>query len=223
MSEKTYIFATGAFAVAVGLLAAIAVCWLAKLAPVDNSALASWAQAVGTVAAIGATIWLATRDSREKRDAEASRARMTAASILYRIGAANAMLQHVRNQVVTAIVVDQSPEYFQFTTDQLRSVVLCTAEVRLALLPLAPRAAFYLAVTSDHAGAAMNFLASAASEHRDSTSELRRGAAKMALESMNVTVQASQVVMQDLEALTRAESAKHAASLVGLARQEDSR
>lgn len=159
MDRKTYGVATGAFAISVALLAAVATCWLAKLAPVDNSALASWAQAVGTVAAIGATIWLATREDRRRRQDAYDVAVLTAASLTFRLSGTLARVRHIAEHVEAAHKVDSAPENLLVFANYIQDIEVCSDDEQARLIPLRSRCAFSLAGTRDRLHAASEALA----------------------------------------------------------------
>jgi hypothetical protein len=137
------------------LLAYECVDW-AGLQPADWAA---WAQAIGTVAAIGATIWLATRDDRRRRSNAHDLAVLTAASMTFRLSGALAQVRHISEYVDAAHKAVADPENLLIYANYIKSVHVCTDNEQVQLIPLPSRCAYRLAGTRDRLHAAGEALA----------------------------------------------------------------
>lgn len=180
MDRKIYVAATGALAISVGLLAAAAAGSLAYLVPVENSALASWAQAVGTVLAIGATIWLATREDRRRRVEAHELAIVTASSMALRLQGAVHSCVWIHEQVDFTSRFDGAPESIKGHVTFIDGIIVSSTKEREKLVALPGRCAYKLAGVQDRLQAARNTLTSLDSTNERLNGESRKDAYKLA-------------------------------------------
>lgn len=118
---------------------------------------ASWAQAVGTVAAIGATVWIATREDRRRHKEAYDLAVLTAASMRLRTAGALARVRHIAAKIDAAHKFDTAPENLREFAAYIRETRVCSDGEQAKLIPLPNRCAFRLAGCRDnlHAAAAI--------------------------------------------------------------------
>ena len=135
---------------------------------------ASWAQTVGTVAAIGATIWIATREDRRRHKEAYQLAVLTAASMRLRTASALARVRYIAAKIDAAHKHDAAPESLRSFADFIRATTVCSDEEQVKLLPLPNRCAFRLAGSRDNLRAAADFLESLMSSTERLNSDRRK-------------------------------------------------
>ncbi|WP_175701140.1 hypothetical protein [Burkholderia ambifaria] len=121
---------------------------------------ASWAQAVGTVAAIGATVWIATREDRRRHKEAHDLAVLTAASMRLRTASAHARIRYIAAKIDAAHKCDAAPESLGAFAKYIRDITVCSDEEQAKLIPLPNRCAFRVAGCRDNLAAAAEFLES---------------------------------------------------------------
>ncbi|MBR8507409.1 hypothetical protein SAMN05443026_5826 [Burkholderia orbicola] len=127
---------------------------------------ASWAQAVGTVAAIGATVWIATREDRRRHKEAYELAVLTAASMRLRTGSALARVRYMAEKIQAAHRYDAAPSRLSEFLAYIRDISVCSDEEQVKLIPLPNRCAFRLAGCRDTLHAAAEFLESLGEKDR---------------------------------------------------------
>ncbi|HDV6320892.1 TPA: hypothetical protein RJR38_002724 [Burkholderia multivorans] len=134
----------------------------------------SWAQAVGTVAAIGATIWIATREDRRRHKEAYQLAVLTAASMRLRTAGAHARVRYIAGKINAAHKHDAAPESLGSFATYIRDITVCSDEEQAKLIPLPNRCAFRLAGSRDNLHAAADFLESLMSSAERHNSDRRK-------------------------------------------------
>lgn len=121
---------------------------------------ASWAQTVGTVAAIGATVWIATREDRRRHKEAYDLAVLTAASMRLRTAGSLARVRGIAEMIDAAHKFDSSPENLAAFAREIRSISVCTDDEQAKLIPLPNRCALRFAGCRDNLHAAAEILES---------------------------------------------------------------
>ncbi|MCO8321919.1 hypothetical protein ABEG10_08395 [Burkholderia cenocepacia] len=121
---------------------------------------ASWAQTVGTVAAIGATVWIATREDRRRHKEAYDLAVLTAASMRLRTSGVLARVRYIAAKIDAAHKHDAAPESLRTFAEYIRDITVCSDEEQAKLIPLPNRCAFRLAGSRDNLHAAAESLES---------------------------------------------------------------
>ena len=136
---------------------------------------ASWAQAIGTVAAVAGTIWLATRDDRRRASDAMAVARLTAAGMTYRVAVATSQVKEALVWIESASKFDCSPNDFGKWGEIIASLHVCSQAEELAVVPLPNRCAFALAGAKDRLHVAATLLKDFSAPTDRIVSEKRKG------------------------------------------------
>ncbi|WP_150738978.1 hypothetical protein [Pandoraea anapnoica] len=119
--------------------------------PTSSQDWSGWAQAVAAAAAFGGTIWVATRDLRERRSSGHASARLTAVGLHYRMINVVATLEAVQGALREGTVVELDPGRYAYIATELEHLTISSREEQLALLPLFETLALALGVAGDQA------------------------------------------------------------------------
>ncbi|MFC0575357.1 hypothetical protein [Paraburkholderia solisilvae] len=139
---------------ALGLVLAVALVHT----PGTSEEWASWATAVGTIGAVFAALYLATREDRRRRREALAVAKLTASSLTFRLAIANGETQNIYNQFSSMERNDGPPGRFEEAVRRLRSLDIGSHEDRIALIPLPNRCAYKLAGAHDRLHSSIKIL-----------------------------------------------------------------
>lgn len=114
-----------------------------------NDKRAEWVGAMGTVATLAGTIWLATSEARQRHKNQLLLARLRGASILFRICHANEAAINLRRLMENATLGDPPLHRLMQCRDILESIENWTMEDLVALVPLRNHVAVNLAESND--------------------------------------------------------------------------
>lgn len=181
-------------AVAIGLMLAYECIAWARFTPADW---ASWAQAIGTVAAIAATIWLATRDDRRRRQDAHDLAVLTAAAITFRLSTALANVRYIADLMDQAHKSSGEAADLGPYANYINAISICTDDEQARLIPLPSRCAYRLAGARDRLHAAyvtLSSMAMAQDRFNDARRKSAYGFANLALtEARNLLERATSI------------------------------
>lgn len=202
--------AVGVVGVAIGVFVVAAAGATSLLCvPYKSDLMASWVQAIGSMAALFGALWIATRDFVNTTRANENRARMTATSMLYRLATSLAHARACYDKVYAATRIDCAPGYFEILVAALQSIHVSSESERLAILPLSGRVAYSLAAAEDRLTAAISALDFVSTPHEANTPERRREAATSAETSMKRAVEKLRAAMDELGPIVDAEDEKY--------------
>ncbi|ENH6339724.1 hypothetical protein ABWH74_003078 [Burkholderia vietnamiensis] len=115
----------------------------------DSALMASWLQAIGSVAAIVGALWIAFRQDRIKHDAKLDAARITAIGMIERVRENATELADIVEKLKTAGQHDCDPNYIRSLDHALSSLRKWSTEEELKVIPLGKRCAANLALSRD--------------------------------------------------------------------------
>lgn len=156
------------------VLAIVSVVVIEKLWHFDKSDWAAWAQAIGSVAAIGSAIWLAGQEDRRRNKQALVSARLVAAGITIKISTGLTTVQSAHKWFDQTRQFDGDPMRFDWWVQKLSALEFGTREEQLALVPLPNGCAFKLAAANDRLHTTVRMLASFADSPGLQESERRR-------------------------------------------------
>lgn len=113
---------------------------------------------LGTWAAVGAALYIALSDRKQRYAGDILAAQLTAASITYRLGLLRAAAISVRDFAQSKLSGDIYPSHFLMYASTLDSVARCTFDEMRALTALGENCALNIAAAQDRIDIARNFL-----------------------------------------------------------------
>lgn len=121
----------------------------------NKSDWAAWAQAVGTVTAIGATIWLATSEARRRTSDARDIAVLTAAGMALRVSQSAGLIETYAQTMDAAHKHDCPPDVFGTLWETISALEICSDDEQIKVLPLPNGCAYNLAGARDLLGGAV--------------------------------------------------------------------
>ncbi|WP_155628485.1 hypothetical protein [Burkholderia territorii] len=115
----------------------------------DSALMASWLQAIGSVAAIVGALWIAFRQTRIEYDAKLDAARITAIGMAERVGENAKELAEIVEKLKVAGRHDCDPNFIRSLASALSSLRKWSTEEELKVIPLGERCAANLALSRD--------------------------------------------------------------------------
>jgi hypothetical protein len=127
----------------------------------NKSEWAYWVQAIGSVLAIFAVIWMATTQERVRREEKMTIARVVAAGMTFRLTMIGNEVERCMNRFDEVKVADGNPAGFQNILDDLSKIVPFPSEEIAKLAPLPKNCAFKVASAFDLIRSALPILENA--------------------------------------------------------------
>ncbi|SAL26217.1 hypothetical protein [Caballeronia telluris] len=115
----------------------------------NRSDWASWAQAIGSVAAVGAAIWLASQEDRRRKEQSLIAAKLSASGMTTKLSINVTLVEGARDFFKAAGQADGDPTKFDWWFARLSGLKLSTRDEQLALIPLPNNCAYKLAGAND--------------------------------------------------------------------------
>ena len=115
----------------------------------DRSIMASWMQAIGSVAAIAGALWLGFRGDRLKKSADLEAACITAIGMIQRLRVNERELSEITTRLWEISQVDGNPSDLFDLAPQLTDLRKWSYKEELAVIPLGDRCAANLAMSRD--------------------------------------------------------------------------
>jgi hypothetical protein len=151
----------------VALLGAAAVLHIIVALPIKDNRGPEWVGAIGTVATLAGTIWLATAETRRRHKDQLLLARLRGASILFRICHANQAAIDLRALMEAASFDDLPIDRLQCCRKIFETIENWTTEDMAALVPLRDHVAANMAEITDRLGLINKKLIEASSKCTD--------------------------------------------------------